>query len=102
MIRFRPRWRWVLIGGALAVLLALAGCSGGRSLADLRQVKPGMSAEAVRKLLGEPDQVQEASGLAGIWEYRGRTWYGVHDSTLTVTILGGRVMLATLTSPAGR
>lgn len=95
-------WRVVLAGGILLAALVLPGCSGAKNLDNFRQVKPGMSAEQVRQLLGEPDKMQEASGVAGVWEYHGRNWYGGQDSTLTVTLLGGRVMLATLTSPAGK
>ncbi|MCA1989187.1 MAG: outer membrane protein assembly factor BamE [Desulfarculus sp.] len=95
-------WRMVLASGLLLASLALAGCSGAKDLEDFRQVKPGMTAEQVRQLLGEPDKMQAASGVAGVWEYHGRNWYGAQDSTLTVTLLGGRVMLATLTSPVGK
>lgn len=95
-------WRMVLASGFLLVALSLAGCSGSKNLDNFRQVKPGMTAEQVRQLLGEPDKMQEASGVAGVWEYHGRNWYGAQDSTLTVTLLGGRVMLATLTAPAAK
>ncbi|MCA1906215.1 MAG: outer membrane protein assembly factor BamE [Desulfarculus sp.] len=94
--------RMVLVGGLWLVVLALVGCSRAKNLDNFRQVRPGMTAEQVRRLLGEPDRMQEASGVAGVWEYHGRNWYGGQDSTLTVTLVGGRVMLATLASPASR
>lgn len=102
MAERKAPWSLALAGGMLLAALVLAGCSGAKNLDNFRQVKPGMSAEQVRELLGDPDKMQQASGVAGVWEYQGRTWYGSHDSTLTVTILGGRVMLATLVSPAGK
>jgi|GEM_PF-3853897 hypothetical protein len=102
MAEWGGTWRKVLAGGLLLVALSLAGCSGAKNLDNFRQVKPGMTAEQVRQLLGEPDRMQEASGVAGVWEYHGRNWYGGQDSTLTVTLVGGRVMLATLTTPAGK
>lgn len=98
---WRALARLGLILGLAAALAAGFGCSGRKNLDNFRKVKAGMTAEQVRELLGEPDRMQEAPGVAGVWEYHGRTWYGSQDTSLTVTMLGGRVMLVTLARPAG-
>lgn len=93
------RLPWLVLAAALGLG---AGCSGQKNIDNFRKIQAGMSAEQVRGLLGEPDRIQEARGVAGVWEYDARTWYGGFDASLSVTMLGDRVMLVTLTRPAGR
>lgn len=84
------------LGGLAALMLAallLAGC--GNTLNDFQQVQPGMSLEQVRDLLGEPDQVNEAKGLAGVWVYHSSGLTG-GKASLIVTSVGGKVMLTTI------
>lgn len=102
MAWWRGLARWGLVLGLAMALVAGFGCSGQKNLDNFRKIKTGMSAEQVREILGEPDRMQEAPGVAGVWEYDARTWYGAYDSGLTVTMLGGRVMLVTLTRSAGK
>lgn len=94
------------MGAALAGLLLLAllaaGCQGPKRLENFRQVRIGWSQEQVRELLGEPDKLEEAAGLGGVWQYHGQNWYGSHDSTLIVTLLAGRVVMVTLSAPVPR
>jgi hypothetical protein len=90
------------LAGLLWVALLATGCQGSKNLDNFRQVQIGWSQEQVTTLLGEPDQRQEAAGLAEVWHYQGKNWYGSHDSTLIVTLLGGRVVMVTLSSPAPR
>ncbi|MFH1059995.1 MAG: hypothetical protein V1797_15125 [Pseudomonadota bacterium] len=92
------RWGLVLVLGV--ALLAGLGCSGQKSVDNFRKVKAGMTAAEVRGLLGEPDSIKEATGVAGVWTYEARTWYGGFDASMSVTFLGERVMLATLTRPS--
>jgi hypothetical protein len=90
------------LAGLLLAGLLLAGCQGAKTVDNFRKVKMGWTQEQVKELLGEPDQVQEAAGLAGVWQYQGNNWYGSHDSTLIVTMLGGRVVMVTMSSPVPR
>lgn len=92
---------------ALALLLALAilaaGCARNpKNLDNFRKVQIGWPQQQVKELLGEPDKLEEAAGLAGVWTYQGQNWYGSHDSTLIVTLLGGRVIMVTLSAPVPR
>jgi len=82
---------------AVALLLAALGAAGcGNRLEDYRKVKPGWTLEQVRQLLGEPDEVQELSGLAAVWTYRSRSLFG-GEAVLTVNSVGGRVAFTTVT-----
>jgi hypothetical protein len=92
----------VALAGLLWGGLFLAGCQGAKTVDNFRKVKMGWTQEQVHELLGEPDQVQEAAGLAGVWQYQGKNWFGSHDSTLIVTLLGGRVVMVTMSSPVPR
>ncbi len=98
----RAKWLVPLLALWLLTGWGAIGCGGKKNLDNFRQVKMGWTQEQVRGLLGEPDRVEEAAGLAGVWEYHGRNWHGAQDSTLIVTWLGGRVMMATLSSPTSR
>lgn len=98
--------KW-LVGATLSLLLALgplaAGCQRGpKNLENFRQVQIGWTQERVKELLGEPDKLEEAAGLAGVWTYQGQNWYGSADSTLIVTLLAGRVVMVTLSAPVPR
>lgn len=101
-MNWRRAWarRGLVLVLGLALLAGLAGCSGGKNMDNFRKVKAGMTTAEVRGLLGEPDKVQEATGMAGVWTYEARTWYGGFDASLSVTFLGDRVMLATVTRPS--
>ena len=90
------------LAGLFMAALLLGGCQGAKTLDNFRQVQIGWTKEQVKELLGEPDQLEEAAGLAGVWHYHGKNWYGSQDSALIVTLLGGRVMMVTLSSPVGR
>jgi hypothetical protein len=90
------------LAGLLLAAWLLAGCQGAKTLDNFRQVKIGWTQEQVKDLLGEPDQLEEAAGLAGVWHYYGKNWYGSPDSTLIITLLGGRVMMVTLSAPVRR
>ncbi|MFH1034118.1 MAG: hypothetical protein V1806_06380 [Pseudomonadota bacterium] len=90
------------LAGLLLASLLLAGCQGAKNLDNFRKVQIGWTSEQVKELLGEPDQAEEAAGLAGVWRFHGKNWYGSANSTLIVTILGGRVMMVTLSSPVPR
>ena len=92
----------VALAGLLWAGLFLAGCQGAKTVDNFRKVEMGCTQEQVHELLGEPDQVQEAAGLAGVWQYQGKNWFGSHDSTLIVTLLGGRVVMVTMSSPVPR
>ncbi|MBI4800884.1 MAG: hypothetical protein HY794_19515 [Desulfarculus sp.] len=91
-----------VLAGLLLLALLAAGCQGPKKLDNFRQVRIGWSQEQVKELLGEPDKLEEAAGLGGVWQYHGQNWYGSHDSTLIVTLLGGRVVMVTLSAPVPR
>jgi hypothetical protein len=82
-----------LLAALMLAALFLSGC--GNTVDDFRQVKAGMSLEQVRDLLGEPDEVNEAKGLAGVWVYHSSGLTG-EKASLTVSSMGGKVMLATI------
>lgn len=89
--------------GLLMAAFCLAGCpKGPKNLDNFRQVRIGWTQEQVKGLLGEPDKLEEAAGLAGVWTYHGQNWHGSPDSTLIVTLLGGRVVMVTLSAPVPR
>ncbi|MBI5522744.1 MAG: hypothetical protein HY910_08960 [Desulfarculus sp.] len=87
----------------LALVLLAAGCQKGpKNLDNFRKVRIGWTQEQVKELLGEPDKLEEAAGLAGVWTYHGQNWLGSPDSALIVTLLGGRVIMVTLSAPVPR
>lgn len=84
------------LGGLMAAMLLaliLTGC--GNSVREFRQVQPGMSLEQVRALLGEPDEVNEAAGLAGVWVYHSSGLTG-DKASLIVSSVGGKVMFSAI------
>ncbi len=99
MNKFRTLWAPALL---LLTALLLPGCQGPKNLDNFRKVQIGWSQEQVKELLGEPDQLEEAAGLAGVWHYNGKNWYGSQDSALIVTLLGGRVVMVTMSAPVRR
>lgn len=80
---------WV-IATLCFMFLILAGC--GNSIEDFRKVEAGWTLDQVRELLGEPDEIREAKGLAAVWKYE------ADGTVLTVTAMGDRVAMTALNS----
>jgi hypothetical protein len=83
--RCRPRFqfglRTILILAVICGVVALLSLTGPTSTTNFGGVKPGMSRDEVRAILGEPDELQHTGTAARtreIWRY-GRYWINWSD-----------------------
>lgn len=89
----RRFWR---LGGALAVVLALAGCDPQR----ISKLEEGVSSEAdVRAQFGQPENVWEAPGGARVFEYN-RNPAGHQNYMITIGADGKMTALRQVLTPA--